>query len=350
MKIMIAGAVQKKYRRQLFPLLKPFQKTEDFTDAHRQLLYHISESEVVFVEHIEECDFVVLPMSWNFYIQKGLIKEVTEYIIKAKEYQKTVLSYMRGDYGIKVPEYDHVLVFRASGHRSRLSPSHLGMPPFIDDPLRKIYESEQIDVQPYKERPIIGFCGMANFSKKYALEELTRIITRNMRFRLGNSKNLPQQVIPTTYRRAQLLKTCMDDEAIETNFIFRKKYFGGALTDAQKQKTTKEFYDNLRDSQYVLCFRGAGNFSVRFYEALAMGRIPVFINTDCLVPLEDTLRWKQHVVWIEYKERHRIADKIKEFHQNMDAAQFIHLQKENRKLWEKKLTLGGFFKAQLINS
>jgi hypothetical protein len=191
---------------------------------------------------------------------------------------------------------------------------------------------------------------MANFSKRYALEELTRIITRNMRFRLGNSKNLPQQVIPTTYRRAQLLKICMDDEAIETNFIFRKKYFGGALTDTQKQKTTKEFYDNLRDSQYVLCFRGAGNFSVRFYEAMAMGRIPVFINTDCLVPLEDTLRWKQHVVWIEYKERHRIADKIKEFHQNMDAAQFIHLQKENRKLWEKKLTLGGFFKAQLINS
>ena len=141
----------------------------------------------------------------------------------------------------------------------------------------------------------------------------------------------------------------MDDDGIETNFIFRKKYFGGALTDQEKTAITRAFYDNLQASQYVLCFRGAGNFSVRLYETLAMGRIPVFINTDCLVPLVDKLEWRNHVIWIEYNERHKINDKIHEFHSKMNPQQFENLQIENRKLWEKNLTLGGFFRTQLMN-
>ena len=33
-------------------------------------------------------------------------------------------------------------------------------------------------------------------------------------------------------------------------------------------------------SPYILCVRGAGNYSARFYEALALGRIPVLVNTS----------------------------------------------------------------------
>lgn len=349
MKIMIAGSVEKKYRRQIFPLLKPFQKGNDFSNKDRMSLYHISEEEINFVTKMEEADVVVLPMSWNFYVNKGLKNEAIEHILEAKRYGKTVLSYLIGDYGIKVPDFENVIVFRASGHRSRLSDSHKGMPPFIEDPIQSIYQRDFIEIQPYTSNPIIGFCGMANFSKGYAAEELSRIIARNLSYYIGSSKNLPQEVIPTTYRRAQLLKTCMDDTAIETNFIFRKKYFGGALTKTEKEKLTKEFYDNLRDSQYVLCLRGAGNFSVRLYETLAMGRIPVLVNTDCLIPLIDIIDWKKHVVWVEYKERHLVAQKIKEFHHHLTPEQFENLQRENRLLWEKKLTLGGFFRTQLIN-
>ena len=98
------------------------------------------------------------------------------------------------------------------------------------------------------------------------------------------------------------------------------------------------------DSDYVVCVRGAGNFSIRFYEALAMGRIPVFINTDCALPFDDELDWKKHVVWVEFKERHKVAEKVANFHRAISEKDFIDLQLANRKLWEERLTLGGFFK------
>src|SRR5690606_18408840 len=103
-------------------------------------------------------------------------------------------------------------------------------------------------------------------------------------------------------------------------------------------------YNNLKDSDYVVCVRGAGNFSVRFYETLAMGRIPIFINTDCALPLEEKIDWKKHVVWVEYKERHKVVQKLMEFHSGLTEEDFIDLQLANRKLWEEKLRLGGFFK------
>lgn len=35
---------------------------------------------------------------------------------------------------------------------------------------------------------------------------------------------------------------------------------------------------------FCLCQRGVGNFSDRLYEALMMGRIPIIVNTDCVIP------------------------------------------------------------------
>ena len=42
-----------KNRGQLFPLLRPFFKGENFTDAERKRIYHISEKDISFVGSIE---------------------------------------------------------------------------------------------------------------------------------------------------------------------------------------------------------------------------------------------------------------------------------------------------------
>jgi hypothetical protein len=100
----------------------------------------------------------------------------------------------------------------------------------------------------------------------------------------------------------------------------------------------------------VLCVRGAGNFSVRFYETLAMGRVPVFINTDCIVPLSSSIEWKKYVVWIEEDEMNTMETKIVEFHNSLSSEKLQKLQKANRTIWEESLTLGGFFKTFFTNN
>jgi len=70
-----------------------------------------------------------------------------------------------------------------------------------------------------------------------------------------------------------------------------------------------EFLQNMIGSDYVFCCRGAGNFSYRLYEALCCGRIPVFIDTDCVLPYDFMIDWKKYFVWVDQSELPLIAEK-----------------------------------------
>ena len=98
-------------------------------------------------------------------------------------------------------------------------------------------------------------------------------------------------------------------------------------------------------SPYSLCVRGAGNYSARFYEALAMGRIPVLVNTDCILPLDDKINWKQHCIWVENNNLDSMIEKIDNFHRKVSEDEFRSLQNLNRQLWKEKLTYDGFYKS-----
>ncbi|MEE4247598.1 MAG: exostosin family protein, partial [Kangiellaceae bacterium] len=125
------------------------------------------------------------------------------------------------------------------------------------------------------------------------------------------------------------------------------KYRAGIKTNKDGHPTSLEFYENIKNSDYVVCMRGAGNFSNRFYETLAMGRIPVFINTDCLLPLEEVIQWKNHVVWVEYNEREKITEKILEFHSILNEESMNALFDANRRLWRDHLQRSSYFKTLL---
>ena len=75
-----------------------------------------------------------------------------------------------------------------------------------------------------------------------------------------------------------------------------------------------------------------------------MGRIPVFVNTDCLLPFEREINWKNQVVWVEWSERHLIAEKILAFHIKHSQQSFELLQKENRSIWLNELNLNGMLR------
>ena len=73
-----------------------------------------------------------------------------------------------------------------------------------------------------------------------------------------------------------------------------------------------------------------------------MGKIPIFVNTDCLLPLEHEIDWKKHTVWVEWNERNQIAERVFEFHAKLTNEQFKSLQKSNRQLWKEKLSVAHF--------
>ena len=334
----------KEYRALVFPLLKPFIKEENFTDEARVSLYGISEKDFTFTQVIEEADLVILTMAWNYYVNTNQTDLAVSFVKTCSSLNKKVITFNAGDFGVKIPNFKNLMVLRQSGYKSKFSENEYSMPTFIEDPLQKYFNSKEISSRSHNPKPIIGFCGQANSSRINASKEILNTFLRNLKFYSGQSKNEPQQLFSPTYLRASVLTKLQKSILVNSNFILRKQYRAGIKKQKDTHKTTLEFYENINSSDYVVCVRGAGNFSVRFYETLAMGRIPIFINTDCALPLENEINWKKHVVWIESEEINSIAEKVKDFHCALSSNDFLDLQNANRALWIENLTLGGFFR------
>lgn len=323
------------FRWHIFPLLKPLLK-----DAGVQ-------NDFVLCQEFDEADTVILPMSWNYYYHNKGLREIKNYLKAVDVSNKTLLSIIVGDLGNKTPKDFNGLVLRASGDKSKLSNRHRGIPIFVEDPLKKHYSRDSIFKRTYSELPVIGFCGLANPLRFQTFIDIFKVGLKNMLSKLGLNYTNPQKLMSTTYFRYKILDRLKNSNHLKSNFIIRDRYRAGVTTDKASHKTTFEFYDNMKNSDYVVCMRGAGNFSNRFYETLAMGRIPVFVNTDCLLPLEDKIDWKKHVVWVEYEDRHDIEKKIIAFHQKLDETSLNNLFESNRNLWENHLQLLPYFKTLL---
>ena len=50
------------------------------------------------------------------------------------------------------------------------------------------------------------------------------------------------------------------------------------------------------NSHFNICNRGNGNFSMRFYQTLSCGRIPILLNTDMRLPFEEEIKWNDIIV------------------------------------------------------
>lgn len=336
------------YRGQVFPLLKAFIKNKDFTDMQRVLLYGISERDFEMVDTMDTADIVVLPMSWNYYVRTKQMDLAYTLIQEAKKLDKKVWSINTGDFGVKIPYFRNLLVYRQSGYVANKQLGHKGFPSIIEDYLHKHQIRDRYLDSVYGKLPIVGFCGQTNSSKLDAFKEMIKQVLRNLGSRIGLRNLEPQKISATSFLRANLLKKLESNKAIDSRFIKRKHYRAGVTKNKETHISTKEFYCNMLMSQYVLCVRGAGNFSVRFYETLMMGRIPLYVHTDGYLPLNDIIDWKNHVVWVDYKDRHRIADILLEFHSKLDQEKMQVLFENNRRLWKENLTLSGFFKMQKI--
>jgi hypothetical protein len=72
---------------------------------------------------------------------------------------------------------------------------------------------------------------------------------------------------------------------------------------------------------------------------MCFGRIPVFIDTDCVLPFENLIDYKKEIVFVEEKELNSLPDKIQEYCEKNDLAE---RQKRCREIWENYLSPTGF--------
>lgn len=129
--------------------------------------------------------------------------------------------------------------------------------------------------------------------------------------------------------RPKLLKLLQENNNLICDFILNDSNCCGNI-DKDIDSKIKLFNKNLKNSEFTFCPRGNGNFSIRFYEALASGRIPIIIKTDNELPFEKYIDWKEICVLVENEES--LQQDIINFHKNRDL---IEIQKKCKEIFKE---------------
>lgn len=304
-------------------------------------LYYVIDNKATekfsLVENIGNATVAIFPVDVIYILNSRRGVLLREFIAAAQIAGIPICIYAGGDFGRTFDENCHV--FRLSGFRTKLSKFNYILPSFVSDPYVKILNGSWRAISK-AQFPSVGFVGQANGSKIKFLKEFIiyarRCYYRTIKKDFSDSQNF----YPASFLRFKTLKNLEQNSIINSDFIYRSNYRAGAKTVMEIEATTDEFYKNIERNLYTLCIRGAGNFSVRFYETLMMGRIPILVDTDVQLPLMDSIEWENHIIFATIDT---VAQHLIDFHASKSCAELIDIQISNRKLMIEKLNRVDYF-------
>lgn len=301
------------------------------------------DSRIVISHDIARSDWAALPMHWTYYLwnKKAKMPEADAIAKLASDNGKGLIVWFRGDLVPIVP-YANAEVFLPGMIRSRSTPRQHACPVFINDP-RPVWGSNKETIRHKGERPVVGFCGYGSLSKIKLLWSMYKGVLLNSQRVLRQTNYAAIPILPATILRNRAISNLTKNPKVETRFVIHGRHTKtNSPSEALASTAAEVFFSNIYDTDYTLCVRGYGNWSYRFYETLACGRIPIFVDTDCVLPLQTKIDWKKYSVWVDRSELHLIAEKLLDFHASLSPADFVELQVECRKLWEENFTPRGF--------
>lgn len=296
---------------------------------------------------LEEADLAIMPFNWRTVrgerwrskINRDRLRKGVEFSKLVESSGKPLVVFFSGDCSDEALPIPSTVRFREAMYRSRRQENDFAIPAFCEDPL-DLYFDGQVSVRQKTPKPVVGFCGFSRPSsitrKGQELVYHSLMLSTQKRFGVSPYKG---QVL-----RHKMLESLKKSTLIDANFVIRNENVFLAEKNFDERRNRRlEFMKNMEESVYVLCVRGSGNYSYRFFETLACGRIPVFVDTDCVLPYDFKIDWKKYCVWVDEKDVAVLDEKIAEFHENLSEQEFAERQQECYQLWKKWLSPEGFY-------
>ena len=304
----------------------------------RHSLYGLKYDDLILSKSPDESDILIIPLTWNYYFEIGELNKVLNLLKLYYSFRKPIFTWVHGDYTYRIPEGDFI-VFQHNIYKSKRKKNEYSYPVIISDPINEL-KVPGINIFKEIEVPSLGFCGLADISSfdniKGRLKEL-KFRLSNKLFRPYLNLNMP---LSGTRLRSKILKKLINDKQIDTNFIIRSHSYKKKIN---KEQYKFEYWNNMMRSPFILCIRGTGNFSKRFFEALALGKIPILIDTDCVLPFDNFIEWNNHCLIIDESEHEDIPNIMANFINTTSVNKFKEIQIMNRNLWIEYLSFSGFY-------
>lgn len=332
--------VQMSYIPLIFPFLGPILKESTPYISVVFKKYNFDKKYYCLTDDIKEADFVLLPYNYqNIKINNPVL--LRNFIEESELNNKPVLISAYGDL-VEPIKIKNAYILRPSQYRTKLDQKDIIIPAYTDDLLESL-RGGTLSFRDKMEKPTVSFMGYAG--QKNTMTHLKTLLREMPNFlkSVFNKKYLMHQ--KGIFLRKKVLALLDESVLIKTNFKIRKFYSGHLKTaEGDINKLRMDFVANIIDSDYVLCIKGDGNFSYRFYEALSLGRIPLFVNTDCVLPLENIINYKEFCVFVEVRDLRKIDEIIRKFNDGIDNEQFKAMQRKAREAFEKYLRVDVFTK------
>lgn len=275
----------------------------------------VGQALVTLTESAEQADYFLPPSGW----QEGGAPQAVRMAELARRHGKPLLVFFCSDSMEDVP-LDGAVVFRTSMNRSTKKPHEHAWPIWTCDILRS-YGGNAIADRRHSSRPSIGYCGYVDYRNPFEWAQ----------------RRLRRQISPSMRLRGDAVRALRAAPAVEPRLILRRRFGGGATPTERRQ-----FADNLLTSDYALVARGNGNFSFRLYEAMSAGTIPVFLDTDCCLPFDDVIPYRDLFVWVPAEDVGRIAEHVLAHHARLDEDAFNERRRAIRAVYDRYLSPLGF--------
>jgi Exostosin family len=292
---------------------------------------------VAFVDTASEADAVLMPH--NYFRVHTDSTYLDEAVACAKEANIPLLIFTLNDDPVPI-DITHSIVLRPSMYKSKARPYEQIISALVED------VGAQFGSKPRpktSEVPSIGFSGMVQLSSwKLETRYQLRLLYNKMQAFLGIISGAEYQGL---YYRRRATAVIERSKKCVANFNIRKTFSANIKTiEGNPEQMRREFVESIQDSDLSLVVRGNGNYSLRFYEVLSLGRIPIFVDTDMPLPFSDIIDYDSFMIRVDYRDIHKIPDIVETFWDNTTPEQYVAMQKKAREVFELYFRPDSFFR------
>lgn len=286
------------------------------------------------VSAIASAQLVSSPSEANYFLIPQAVTALTPVVDRyldearqlAKNAGKKIVVFIGGDLSHNI-FIDDMIVLKGSQYGRLKRPNEIIIPPLVED----LVEAKP---RPKVNQPTVGFCGWAAASN----------LTGWLKYWSKNLITWPTVFKKGLYFRRRALKVLAKSKLVKTNFIIRRSFSGNIKTaSGDPAKLRQEYVENIINSDFILAPKGDGNFSLRFYETLSAGRIPILIDTDCVLPLEGEINYDEVMVRVPYRQIAQTNQLVNNWYQQLSPDEWVKKQQTARQLFVEKLRYDRFF-------
>jgi hypothetical protein len=218
-----------------------------------------------------------------------------------------------------------------------MQPNDISIPTSTEDPPKEL-----MYLRDKTEKPLVAFCGQGAFKNTRSwIKYFVKNLSYDMRAML--KPHVRAQKIGVYWRR-RMMAACERSPMVSTHFIVRRSFSSlGKTIELDPKVARKEYLEATAHADFVIAPKGDGNYSNRFLKTLAFGRIPVMVDTDVVLPLEEEIDYSKIVIKVPMDDVRNTPKYVADFYNALTNDEWKARQVLARDTYNKYLRQDAYF-------